>query len=258
MLDESQPLPKEASIQGDGLEQWRARAINRRALLADANADNARLMDDLSAAQARADDAEQAEAVVNRGLLTARGVIAQRDRAIADLTSVHQQLKAEYAVVTEEKKRAEKRLVILKTMSANLQEAREGKEVAEKKLDDQGLTITNLMKEVEHLGKVNTELGKEVEHMHEVNTELVNEIQQTRQTNANLRKEVDGLKRQVDMLNMLKQKIVKVEIEFDELRNSKEKLRVTAKRNSIRAAGLGAGVVFTLSLTLRILRRDGE
>lgn len=255
-LDESQPLPNEASIQGDGLEQWRARAINRRALLAHTNADNGRLMDDLSAAQARADDAEQAEAVVNRGLLTARSVIAQRDRAIADLTSVHQQLKAEHAVVMDEKKRAEKRLVILKTMSANLHEAREGREVAEKKVDELGLTNSRLMKEVGQVEEVNTGLVKDVERMREVNAKLVRETEQAKEVNTNLTKDVEGLKRQVDVLNTLKQQIVKAEIESDELRNSKEKLRVTAKRNSIRAAGLGAGVVFTLSLTMQMFRGE--
>lgn len=135
-LDEATPLPNEASIRGDSVEQWRARALNRRALLAAAQADVDRLSADLAAALARVSDAEHAEATVNKGLLTARAVITQRDRALAELTSSHQELKGEHAKVVEDKKRGDKRLVILKTVSANLQEAREAREVAERKLED--------------------------------------------------------------------------------------------------------------------------
>lgn len=229
-LDESKPLPNEESIRGDGVDQWRARAVNRRALLAKAKTDHSLLQADLTAALARVSDAEQAEAMVNSGLVTARNVIAQRDRAIADLTSVHQQLKGEHAKVSEDKKRAEKRLVILKTVSANLQEAREGKEHVERKLEESNATNKKLLKRIEDMAKVEMEL----------------------------RNEVQELQRQIDALNMLKQQLARVELDLEEQKTEKEELRVAAKRGSIRAAGIGAAGAFVLSFTLRLLRNRGN
>lgn len=225
-LDESQPLPNEDSIRGDGVDQWRARAVNRRALLAKAQADYSLLRADLAAALARVADAEQAEKMVNNGLVTARSVIAQRDRAIADLTSVHQQLKGEHAKVAEEKKRAEKRLLILKTVSANLQEAREGKEHVERKLEDSNGANRKLLKQIHDLEVVETEL----------------------------RNNVRELRRQVEALNMLKQQLARAEMELEDLKTEKEEMRVAARRGSICAAGVGAAGAFALSLTLRLLR----
>lgn len=253
-MDGSQALPNESSIYGDGLEQWRARAINRRALLAQANADNERLRNDLSAAQARADDAEHAEAVVNRGLLTAKSVITQRDRALADLTNMHQQLKAEHVTVVEEKKRADKRLIILKTMSANLHEAREGKEVAERKLDEAGATNRRLSQKIEELVKENNKLVEGVEHVEKENAGLVAELHQTKVMSQTISKEVEGLKKKADSTLALKEKLLRAEIDYGELQDNREKLRVASRRNSICAAWLGAVGVFTLNLTVRMLR----
>eukprot|EP00177_Eucheuma_denticulatum_P000119 GFKZ01000209.1.p1 GENE.GFKZ01000209.1~~GFKZ01000209.1.p1 ORF type:complete len:387 (-),score=73.96 GFKZ01000209.1:479-1639(-) len=229
-LDESQPLPNEESIRGDGVDQWRARAVNRRALLAKAKSDYSLLRADLAAALARVADAEQAEKMVNSGLVTARSVIAQRDRAIADLTSVHQQLKGEHAKIAEEKKRAEKKLLILKTVSANLQEAREGKEHTEKKLEEASGANKKLLKQIRDLAVVETEL----------------------------RNDVSELSRQVEALNMLKQKLARAEMELEELRTEKEELRKAAKRGSICAAGIGAAGAFALSFTLRLLRKERD
>lgn len=161
-------------------------------------------------------DAEHAEATVNKGLVTARAVISQRDRALAELTSSTQELKGEHAKLLEDKKRADKRLVILKTVSANLQEAREARDTAERKLEE------------------------------------------SNSNKAKLAGEVEELRKQVEALNMLKQQLSKVELEVDELTRFNGELHVSAKRDSVRAAGLGAAGVMVLSLMLRLLSGGGR
>lgn len=173
---------------------------------------------DLAAALARASDAEHAEDTVNKGLLTARSVISQRDRAIAELKSTSSNLRADLTQLQEEKKKTDKRLILLKTVSANLQEARENRDFLEKKLDDANAEISNLKRNNESLGR-----------------------------------DIDSLKQQVEAMEMVKQQLARREIEVDELSRERVHAEEAAHRSELRAFTIGAASVFAIGTVVRVL-----
>lgn len=135
----------------DTIEQWKQRVQSLRYELSKAHKESAMLKEDLGASIARAKDAEEAETAVNKGLLTARTVITQRDRAIAELNATISILRVEVAQLTDHKRKTDKRLQLLKTVSANLQEAREARDVTERKLNDASSSNGSLAKEIRQL-----------------------------------------------------------------------------------------------------------
>lgn len=224
-LNDANPLPNEESIRGDGIDQWRARANNRKTLYEQTKAESSLLRADLTAALARVADAEHMEKMVNKGLVTAKGIIHEKDRALADLNSLYQNLKGDHVKLTEEKKRAEKRLIILKTVSANLQEMKEKKEQLEKKLEESGVTNAKLKKEIQELDEKKVALEKEIKI----------------------------LKKGLVDLGLLKKEYKRVQSDLACLQVEKEELKVMAKRDSLRAAGFGAASMLALNITLRVL-----
>lgn len=120
----------------DTIESWRAKAKQRLSLLQDLNEHSRRIKEELHVAHQRATDAEEAESLVNEGLKTATSLLAERDRQVSDLTSTNANLRAELNTVTEEKKKVDKRLALVKTIGSNLQEAKEAASASERKLEE--------------------------------------------------------------------------------------------------------------------------
>lgn len=168
---------REGGIVGDDVHAWRARAESRYVLLQEAVGKCNLAGEELKVAVERMVEAENAEAAVNSGLVTARAVIAERDRAIVDLNSAALANKAEIAKLTDEKKKTDKRLLLLKTVSANLQQAREARDAAEKRVEELGsahsklkASAAALAREVEELRVVKAELIKRELEVEELKT----------------------------------------------------------------------------------------
>lgn len=209
--------PSSSHLSPATLDQWQQRVQNLRSALTKAHQENQLQAADLSAALARASDAEHAEDTVNKGLLTARSVISQRDRTIAELNSTLSVNRADLTRLTEEKKKTDKRLLLLKTVSANLQEAREARDNLERKLDDANDRISKL-----------TTITQE------------NDSQ------------IANLEKQVDALEMVKQQLARVEHDFHELSGQNGQLQAQNRRSSICAAGAGSVAVFAVAVAMRI------
>lgn len=199
-------------------EQWTQRLQNLRVSLSKSQEENKIIMSDLSAALARASDAEHAEDAVNKGLLTARTVIAKRDRVIAELKTNLSKFKSEVTHLQEEKKRIDKRLVLLKTVSANLQEAREARDAFERRLDE---ALASAALSVEK--------------------------------NSTMEKEIRTLQESVEALQMVKQELAKREMDFDEQNRILHLQYSESRRSEIRAFGVGALGMLTIGLTLRVV-----
>lgn len=220
------PSPSEAPSQDDvgqsepsarTLEQWKERAQSLRSSLNEVQNEKRILATDLQAAVARANDAEQAEAAVNKGLLSARSVISQRDRSIAELNAMVSTQRADLRRLEDEKKKLDRRLILLKTVSANLQEAREGRDAAEKRLEDSHSVASKLKKKV-----------------------------------AKAEETIAGLNKHVEALGMTKKQAEKLQCQLQDLHEEKEVSEKKAARNVIIAASAGAvgGAAVTLALSL--------
>ncbi|CAN8072219.1 unnamed protein product [Agarophyton chilense] len=206
------PLPSET--QNDTLfsdtspgatERWKHRVQSLRSSLSQAQSENRALSADLKAAMARANDAEQAEAAVNKGLVTARSVISHRDRSIAELNAVVSNQRADFRRLEEEKKKLDRRLLLLKTVSANLQEAREERDNAEKKLEDCHSNIVRLKKRLSHL-------------------------QET----------IEAYEKELAVLGMKEKQVDKLQGQLQDLREEKHLAEQQAERRSLVIAGASA------------------
>lgn len=120
----------------DTVEAWRAKAKQRLALLHDLNESSKRMKSELTAAHARAKEAEEAEALVNNGLKTATSLLTGRERMLTEANSTTAALRGEVASLTAEKKKLEKRLALVKTIGSSLQEAKDAATVAEQRLEE--------------------------------------------------------------------------------------------------------------------------
>ncbi|PXF49654.1 hypothetical protein BWQ96_00532 [Gracilariopsis chorda] len=220
------PAPSEAPSQEDlvhsetparTMEQWKHRAQSLRSSLNQVQNENRVLSTDLKAAVARANDAEQAEAAVNKGLLSARSVISQRDRSIAELNAMVSNQRADLRRLEDEKKKLDRRLILLKTVSANLQEAREGRDAAEKRLEESNSNASQLRKKV-----------------------------------AKAEERIEALNKHVEALDMTKKQVEKLHCQIHDLHDEKELSEQKATRNVVLAASAGAvgGAVVTLALSL--------
>lgn len=205
------------------VEQWKNRVQSIRSSLTKVQKENQLLSADLSSALARASDAEHAELVVNKGLLSARSVITQRDRSIAELNANVSVLRADLAHLVDEKKKTDKRLILLKTVSDNLRDAREARDCGERKLESANAEIVRLKKCVEEL-----------------------------------KEEGDALKRQVQAMEMVKQQLSRIEQDLEDVIQEKEYGEVRAHRVSLVAAGLGAISVFTIRFAARMISSNRD
>lgn len=204
-----------------------------------------RLSRELEAALARASDAENAEAVVNKGLLTARSVITQRDRALDELQTLLSTTRGEVNVLTEEKKRTDRRLTLLKTMSDNLREARDLRAGSERRVEE-------VVKEKEMVERRRVALEKEIEEWKEKMKEVVEE-------KISLEKDVERLNEQVRMLRDVKQKLVAAETEMERGVVQRAAAEKRGRVNCVRAAGMSAAVTLACTLVLRVTGgRRGE
>lgn len=136
---------------GDDIGSWRARAVVRLDRLKAVSAEIESLKRELNDAACRADDARHAEQLVNTGLRDAHLLLAERDKALASSTSRAATLTAEVTTLTDEKRKIEKRLTLLKTVSEKLQEARDAKDAAERRADDAAIANSDLKKEIAQL-----------------------------------------------------------------------------------------------------------
>jgi chromosome segregation ATPase len=126
----------DSSTDLETLESWKAKAKQRLSLLHDLNESSKRTKAELAVAQQRAADAEEAESLVNNGLKTATALLGERDRQVQELTTANSAARAELATLTEEKKKVDKRLALVKTIGTSLQEAREAASIAERRLEE--------------------------------------------------------------------------------------------------------------------------
>jgi chromosome segregation ATPase len=126
----------DSSNDPETLESWKAKAKQRLSLLHDLNESSKRVKAELVVAQQRVADAEEAEVMVNNGLKTATVRLSERDRQVQELTTANAASRAELATLTEEKKKVDKRLALVKTIGANLQEARDAAATAERRLEE--------------------------------------------------------------------------------------------------------------------------
>ncbi len=135
----------------DDIGSWRARAGLRLDRLRGVAGELDTLRRELKDAVDRADDAQNAERMVNAGLRSAHTLLAERDKALASSTSHAATLTAEVSTLTDEKRKIEKRLALLKTVSEKLQEAREARDTAERRADDVAAANSELKKAVAEL-----------------------------------------------------------------------------------------------------------
>ncbi|KAI0560455.1 hypothetical protein FGB62_112g213 [Gracilaria domingensis] len=207
------------------MERWKHRVQSLRSSLSQVQAENRILSADLKAATARANDAEQAETAVNKGLLTARSVISQRDRSVAELNALASNQRADFRRLEEEKKKLDRRLVLLKTVSANLQEAREERDCAEKKTEELQSNSARLKKKLAQKQQLIDEQGK-----------------------------------QLQVLELKEKQVDKLQCQLNDLREDKLSAEEQAARRSVMAAGASAlcGVVAGVAFCLLTRARNEE
>lgn len=140
----SEPSSPSSTLTTNQLKQWKQRVASLKASLNNIQNEKRILAADLASATARANDAEQAEAAVNKGLITARTVINQRNRSISNLTVTNTTQRAELRRLEDDNKKLQLRFLLLKTVSANLREAREARDAVEAKLDESHSHVTRL------------------------------------------------------------------------------------------------------------------
>lgn len=167
----------ERDVASEDAALWQSKAEQRLGQLNDAVQELRRLEAEVSVSAARVEDAEAAEAAVNAGLKSAHSLIAERDRALAEMKTENANFRAEVAQLNEDKKKNEKRLVLLKTMSANLHEARENCDAMKRRGDELSATNDKLNQTISAQEATITELKavelqlanrkNEVEHLHE-------------------------------------------------------------------------------------------
>lgn len=97
---------------------------------------------------------------MNQGLRGAKALLEERDKAVGGLQEANGRLAGEVATLTDAAKKTEKRLLLLKTVSKNLQEARDERDAAGARADEAGAQVAALRKEVAVMGALEKRLAE--------------------------------------------------------------------------------------------------
>lgn len=97
---------------------------------------------------------------MNQGLRGAKALLEQRDKALGALQEANGRLGAEVATMTDAAKKTEKRLLLLKTVSKNLQEARDERDAAAARAEESATQVAELRKEVAAMEALGVRLGE--------------------------------------------------------------------------------------------------
>lgn len=174
----------------DTLDAWKAKAKQRLALLHDLRGEVVRARAESCAATERAREAEDAETVASSGVNRASALLEEKERVNGELGGTVNALRVELAAAVEERKKAEKKMGMVKALGEKAREAREAREVAERKCEEMGREVGRAKGEVgalkEEVERVEGEGRKEVEKVRE---ELGREVEAIEKVCEGLREE---------------------------------------------------------------------